>query len=142
MSRTPRAEGGVGSAAPISATRPIPSPRLSDKGKAYFAELERRLDESGGASDTYADVMNMAARVMCEIEDLEDHIDEEGMTVTKTTRYGDDEQLSPQAKRLDTLRPQLKALLETLGLSVAARRNVKPKAPKAGQNAGGDFGSF
>jgi hypothetical protein len=140
MANTKRPQGGVGTAPPVSATPPVPSDRLCARALWHFGELTRRLNESGSASDTYSNILNMTAQVLFEIECLEDVL-KEGVTVEIKTRLGREWKVRPEAIRLNQLRAQARALLESLGMSVTARARVRP-APKSGPNAGGAFSEF
>lgn len=109
----------------------VPS-HLNDLAKVYYQFLVNELEISGLLSNLDIPVLEQTADTLSKIRECDEHLNNEGLVITKIDRYGHENQVeNPYVKIKMAYLNQFRNLANQLGLSPSSRAALASKKIEA-----------
>lgn len=101
---------------------------LNELAKVYYEYLVSELEISGLLSNLDIPVLEQTADTLSKIRDCDEHLNEEGLVITRVDRYGHENSMkNPYVDIKMAYLNQFKHLANQLGLSPASRASLAAK---------------
>lgn len=108
---------------------------LNEMAKIYYQFLVNELEISGLLSNLDIPVLEQTADTLSKIRDCDEHLNDEGLVITKVDRYGHENSMkNPYVDIKMAYLNQFKHLANQLGLSPASRAALASKKIEEKQN--------
>lgn len=109
---------------------------LDELAKIYYEYLVTELEISGLLSNLDIPVLEQTADALSKIRDCDEHLNTEGLVITRTDRYGHENSMeNPYVKIKMAYLNQFRSLANQLGLSPSSRAALASKKIEAKEEA-------
>lgn len=105
---------------------------LDQLAQVYYQYLVNELETSGVLSNLDIPILEQTADSLSKIRDCDDHLNDEGLVITRIDRYGHENTIeNPYIKIKMAYLNQFRSLANQLGLSPASRASLASKKVEA-----------